>query len=64
MDSKLLAAKLAEIEEQIRVLRAQIKASDERPRKFADLYGIWRGKSNFTYEEIKAAEYQIKADDF
>lgn len=62
MDTKFIAAKLAEIEEQLRVLRAQLIPKERRPKKFADLYGIWRGKSDFTYEEIKEAEYKLKDD--
>ena len=38
--------------------------STKRPRKkkrrtFAELYGIWRGMSNLSYEEIKKAEMAI-----
>jgi len=29
--------------------------------KFTDLEGIWEG-ANFSYEEIKAAEYQVPED--
>jgi len=36
-----------------------------KPRKkkrgtFAELYGIWRGKSNLSYEEIKEAQIRVK----
>jgi hypothetical protein len=33
----------------------------DRPKTLADLEGIWEG-ANFSYEEIKAAEYKVPAD--
>ncbi|MDZ4277580.1 MAG: hypothetical protein U1B78_00420 [Dehalococcoidia bacterium] len=41
--------------------------SSRCPRKkkrktFSDLYGIWRGKVNLSYEEIKEAEIHVKDD--
>ena len=42
--------------------RAQEQTKTEgRPTKFTDLEGIWEG-ANFSYEEIKAAEYQVPED--
>jgi cell division septum initiation protein DivIVA len=35
--------------------------AEGRPTKFTDLEGIWEG-ANFSYEEIKAAEYQVPED--
>ena len=35
--------------------------AEDRPAKFTDLEGIWEG-ANFSYEEIKAAEYQVPED--
>jgi hypothetical protein len=32
----------------------------DHPKTFADLEGIWDG-ANFSYEEIKAAEYKVYA---
>jgi predicted transcriptional regulator len=32
--------------------------AEGRPTKFSDLEGIWEG-ANFSYEEIKAAEYKV-----
>jgi hypothetical protein len=40
--------------------RVQEQAED-RPKKFADLKGIWKG-ANLSYEEIKAAEYKVPED--
>jgi len=41
-------------------IREGAKAED-RPTKFTDLKGIWKG-ANFSYEEIKAAEYKVPED--
>jgi predicted transcriptional regulator len=42
--------------------RVQEEAKAEgRPTKFTDLEGIWEG-ANFSYEEIKAAEYRVPED--
>ena len=35
--------------------------AEGRPTKFTDLEGIWEG-ANFSYEEIKAAEYKVPED--
>ncbi len=35
--------------------------TEDRPTKFTDLEGIWEG-ANFSYEEIKAAEYKAPED--
>ena len=35
--------------------------AEGRPTKFTDLEGMWEG-ANFSYEEIKAAEYQVPED--
>jgi predicted transcriptional regulator len=35
--------------------------AEGRPTKFTDLKGIWEG-ANFSYEEIKAAEYKVPED--
>ena len=60
MDKKLLAAQLASIELQLRMIRAQLAKEDgEPPRRFSDLKGIWKGKTNFSYEEIKEAEIKV-----
>ena len=34
---------------------------EDRPKKFADLEGIWEG-ANLSYEEIQAAEYKVPQD--
>jgi hypothetical protein len=34
----------------------------ETPGTFAQLYGIWKGKVDLSYEEIKDAEIRLKDD--
>ena len=41
--------------------KQQESAAEGRPTKFTDLKGIWAG-ADFSYEEIKAAEYKIPED--
>ncbi len=42
--------------------RVQERAkAEDHPTKFTDLKGIWKG-ANFSYEEIKAAEYKVPED--
>ena len=41
------------------------KPLERRKKKrgaFADLYGIWKGKVNLSYEKIKEEEIRIKDD--
>jgi len=56
-----IAVRLKETEEELRLLRQRLsEKTSKRRTKFSDLYGIWKGKSNFTYEEIKEAEIRLK----
>lgn len=50
----------AKVNELMSRVQEQAKAED-RPKKFTDLEGIWEG-ANFSYEEIKAAEYKVPED--
>lgn len=62
-----MKAYLASLERELRDLRAKLKELEtqppEEPRPFAKLLGIWKG-ADFTYEEIKAAEYRFSEDDW
>ena len=35
--------------------------AEDRPKKFTDLKGVWEG-TDFSYNEIKAAEYKVPED--
>ena len=50
----------ARVNERMSCVQEGAKA-EGRPTKFTDLEGIWEG-ANFSYEEIKAAEYQVPED--
>lgn len=41
--------------------KQQEAAAERRPTKLTDLKGIWAG-ADFSYEDIKAAEYKIPED--
>ena len=62
MKESSIRSRLNAIEEQIKVLKAEMEAKPPRKakRRFGELYGIWKGKSQFTYEEIKEAEIKLK----
>ena len=60
-----IAKRLAELESEIRRLRVQLeRPAPQRPdgKTFSDLCGIWKGEHDFTYEEIKQAEYRAPED--
>jgi len=54
---------LTSLEEEIKVLKAQIKGLSN-PRKrlkaFADMEGLWKGKANFSFEEIQQAKTKVR----
>jgi hypothetical protein len=65
---EVLKAEIARLEHELDGIKAKLKAlgtsnggDEERP--FAKLRGIWKG-ADFTYEEIKAAEYRVPEDDW
>lgn len=62
-----LASKIGGLELQLKVLKGQIKKKEKTKKKkskegFSSLYGILKGKSNSTFEEIKAAEIKTPED--
>ncbi len=65
MSPNSLQAQIKSIEVQLSVLKAQLTAGahHELPtRRFADLYGIFAGKSDSSEDEIRAAEYNFDWD--
>ncbi|MEX0801453.1 MAG: hypothetical protein WD379_09575 [Dehalococcoidia bacterium] len=62
-----IKAYLASVEREVSDLHARLKKLEteppEQPRPFSKLLGIWKG-ADFTYEEIKAAEYRLPEDDW
>jgi hypothetical protein len=64
MDIAGLLADISSLEQQLAVLKAELKrASQEKQSKtFADLYGIWAGQSETTEEDFKTVQYRFKWD--
>ena len=62
-DLRILRLALEALESRVNQLlsRQQETVADDRPKKFTDLEGIWAGV-DFSYEEIKAAEYKVPED--
>ncbi len=50
----------ARVKELVSHVQEPTQAKDHQ-KTFADLEGIWEG-ANFSYEEIKAAEYKVPVD--
>jgi len=65
MDEKALLAQIKGLKLQLAVLEARVKrlGASERPKSFADLRGILKGKVQSSEEEIEAAKYRFKWDD-
>lgn len=65
MNDQSVRARLAAIEGQIRVLKAELRRqprTKKAPRRFADLYGIWKGKVDLSFEEIQQAEIKLREE--
>lgn len=57
-----LASKITSLELQLKVLKGQIKKKEKvkkKVKKFSELYGIFKGKGDFSYDEIKEAEIKL-----
>ena len=63
MKVKFAHSKITSIEEKLKVLKAQLTAkSDEKGKlkRFSELKGLWKGKADFTFEDIKEVEIKLK----
>lgn len=63
MTPKFISTALTSLEEEVKVLKAQIKGLS-KPSKglksFSDLEGVWKGKADFSFEEIQQAKAKIR----
>ncbi len=63
MTQHSLEIEIAGIEAQLKVVKAELKKIKiekvKKPFKFADLYGIWKGKVDVSYDDIKNVEFKI-----
>ena len=61
MDIDGVLADIKSLEQQLAVLKAEIKhlPSGERPKTLADLYGIWAGHLETTEEDMEKVKYRF-----
>jgi cell division septum initiation protein DivIVA len=63
-DIRIVQMAIEALQTRVNELRSRVQEGakvEGRPTKFTDLEGIWKG-ANFSYEEIKAAEYKVPED--
>jgi len=63
MTSKPISTSLTSIEEELKVLKAQLHALARPVKKshsFTDMEGIWKGKVDFVFEEIQQAHVKLR----
>ncbi|MDI6752022.1 MAG: hypothetical protein QME07_04100 [bacterium] len=60
MDILVVGSKLVSIEEEIRVLRSQLIGPIKKSKGFSSIEGIWKGKSNLSFDEIKETEIKLQ----
>ena len=61
MRNTVLKLQIKSLEQQLKVLKSKI-IEPRSTKKISDLYGIFKGKMDFTLDEIKEYEYSIKGD--
>jgi hypothetical protein len=59
MKETVLKLQIGSIEQQLKVLKTKI-TKPKSQKKFSDLHGIFKGKLDLTFEEIKEYEYSMK----
>lgn len=63
MASRFLNTAFSSLEEEIKVLKAQVKRlikPEKRLKSFSELEGIWKGKADFSIKEIKEVKTKLK----
>lgn len=55
LDRRVLRTAEAEVQD-----KRSVKRKSQRQGRFSDLYGIWKGKVNLSYEEIRGAEIRLR----
>lgn len=62
MTKKLLSSTLTSMEEEIKILKAQLKGllkPSKNLKSFSDMEGLWKGKANFSWREIQKAKIKV-----
>ena len=49
------------LEEQLRVLKSAVSNGGKKESAMADLYGLFEGRLDISFEEIQKAEFTFKA---
>ncbi len=63
-DLRVVQMAVESLQARVNELRLRVQEgakAESRPTKFTDLKGIWKG-ANFSYEDIRAAEYKVPED--
>jgi len=63
MTHKTISTSLTSIEEELKVLKAQLHSLAKPVKKnhsFTDMEGIWKGKVDFVFEEIQQARINLR----
>lgn len=66
MTVEAIANRIEELEAEVALLKCELNKlqPQQQTKTFADLYGILKGKGDFSMEEIKAAYYKIDPDKY
>jgi uncharacterized protein YfkK (UPF0435 family) len=59
MKETVIKLQIESMEQQLKMLKKTIFKPGTL-KKFSDLYGIFKGKMDLSFEEIKALEYSVK----
>jgi len=64
MTPKTISTSLTSIEEELKVLKAQLHSLTKPVKKnhhsFTNMEGIWKGKVDFAFEEIQQARVNLR----
>lgn len=64
LDLRTLQMAVETLQARVKELMSHVQeqaGTEDHPKTFADLEGIWEG-ADFSYDEIKAAEYKLPED--
>lgn len=53
MKDALIKLQIESLEQQLKVLKAKIVSRKEKEKTLSDLYGVFEGKTDLSFEEIK-----------
>lgn len=59
MKETVMKLQIESLEQQLKVLKSKIVTS-KKGKSLSDLYGVYEGKMNLSFEDIKKYEYSFK----